>query len=144
MVKEYYLEYWGQVENENWIERDLGIKERSFWFNSEEERAAFKANLKEVASQHDVIIAFREEEGELTHKRTIANVELKYKGMPYSFKFDFSYEYPDEAARYMFIDGNYSCDCNKSSFIQSYCDSNFPELGCGDEIEMVNLKISKE
>lgn len=72
------------------------------------------------------------------------NIELKYKGKTYNFTDD---GYEDiEHAEYMWEEGNYSCDCNKSLFIQRNCDESFnygEEMPCGDKIELVSLVESK-
>ena len=46
---------------------------------------------------------------------------------------------PLDGALYMWESGNYSCDCNKSLFIQRQCDPNFPDMNCGESIELVSL-----
>lgn len=80
-------------------------------------------------------------EGYLTHKRTIACMDLVYKNKTYHIEYDFGYEYEEESAEFMFFEGNYSCDCNLSSFIQDQCDKDFEELNCGYEIEIENFEI---
>ena len=53
---------------------------------------------------------------------------------------------PDEAWRlcqYMWEDGNYGCDCNRSLFAQRY-GWDIPELPCGDTIELVSLTWLEE
>jgi hypothetical protein len=74
--------------------------------------------------------------------RTIASMDLLYKDKKYHLDYDFKEEYPEKSARYIFFDGNYSCDCNKSLFIQRYCDKDFPEMECGDEIEIQNFELN--
>lgn len=53
--------------------------------------------------------------------------------------FDQPLDYPEQW-EYIYREGNYSCDCNKSLFIQQQCDPNFPEMTCGEKIEMVSLE----
>ena len=36
---------------------------------------------------------------------------------------------------FMFAEGDYSCDCNRSRFIRVYHDKKFPEMDCGEEIQ---------
>jgi len=143
-MKKYFLCYWGQIENDNWVERDLGIKEKNFWFESKKEREKFKQKLKDVANNHNVIIAFREEEGGLVNKKTIAENVLEFQGKEYVFNYNFGYGYPKESAEYMFTEGNYSCDCNLSLFIQEFCDDTFPKLECGNKIKLIDLNIKHE
>ena len=70
-------------------------------------------------------------------------VRLKYK--------DKEYEYIDryrnvsfETIRFMYEENNESCDCNRSLFIKRYCNESFPELECGEEIELISLEEVKE
>ena len=46
--------------------------------------------------------------------------------------------------RYMYKEGNFSCDCNKSLFIQQLCDEEFPEFECGNLIELVSVEEKKD
>lgn len=66
--------------------------------------------------------------------RAVASLEFRYKGQVYQYVYDFGYGYPSDSAKYMFKDGNYSCDCNRSCFIRE-SEPEFPELECGHEIE---------
>lgn len=136
---EYYLGYWGGIQNDNIINRELGIKETDFWFDTEKERQEFKQRLKSVAEKYSASIAFREEEGTKTRYRTIAEmVMMTPDGKKYLYRHDFGYAYPEDSAAYMFEEGNYSCDCNKSDFI------GIDEYPCGDEIKLENLTIKLE
>ena len=140
-MKEYFLTFWGQIENDNIVERELGIKEKNFWFNTTEEREKFKKKLQDLADKFKVIIAFREEEGDKVQYRTVADVKLKYRGKKYQFEYDFGYGYPEDSARFIFFEGNYSCDCNKSIFIQRYGKQKFKKMCCGDEIKIIDFKV---
>lgn len=45
----------------------------------------------------------------------------------------------EESAIFMFEEGNYSCDCNRSLFIRwEYGEDAIPELQCGEEIKMID------
>ena len=62
--------------------------------------------------------------------------------MVYTIHCDFGYEYPEEQAIFMFEEGNYSCDCNRSLFIQDeYGENAIDELDCGEEIKMLNYHL---
>lgn len=50
-------------------------------------------------------------------------------------------EYYEGQWRYIWEEGNYSCDCNRALFIVRQCDVAFPEFKCGDKIKMVSLKM---
>lgn len=141
---EYHLTYWGQVTNENWIERELGIKERDFWFSNKLDREIFKLNLEACANRRDVTIAFAEYEGSHVRFRTVANMTLCLpNGGKHKFSYDFGYGYPVESAIYMFHDGNYSCDCNLSLFLIRN-GVNIEEFDCGYEIKIEDFNITLE
>ena len=141
-MKEYMAHIWGGAWNENAnpsIEKDLEIKEGYHYFKTEEERDRFLKLIKQYSSQG---LVWDLREGEMTHKRTIFVADLKYKDMVYTIHCDFGYEYPEEQAIFMFEDGNYSCDCNRSLFIQDeYGENAIQELDCGEEIEMLNYHL---
>jgi hypothetical protein len=136
-MKEYFLRIWGGAMPK--LKENLGITENYYWFETDKERQEF---IKTLASYEAYGLGIDKKDGEMTHKKTVANVKVKYQDKEYDFGHDFGYEYPEEAARFMFFEGNYSCDCNLSSFIQEKCDENFPSLNCGDEIKIINFDIS--
>ena len=75
----------------------------------------------------------------MTHKRTIFVGTFKYQDKEFVLHYDFGYEYSEDDAIYCFTEGNYSCDCNRSLFIQyEYGKDAIPELDCGDEIELLD------
>ena len=141
-MKEYMVHIWGGAWNKDAnpsIEKDLGIKEGYHYFKTKEERDRFLKLIKQYSSQG---LVWDLREGEMTHKRTIFVADLKYKDMVYTIHCDFGYEYPEEQAIFMFEDGNYSCDCNRSLFIQDeYGENAIQELDCGEEIKMVNYHL---
>ena len=97
---EYYLGFWGEIENDKLVERDLGILEKDFWFSSSKERAEFKAKLNAVADKYSVIIAFKEEEGTDVRLRTVARMVMQLpNGKEYPYECDFGYAYEPDAAR---------------------------------------------
>jgi len=142
-IYEYSLYFWGQIENDNLIEKELGIKEKNFWFSSAEDREAMRQKLNAVADKHNVMIVFAEYEGRTVRMRTVAKPVFEFEGKQYPLSVDFGYGFPAESAEYMFDDGNYSCDCNRSTFIQRKFPE-FSEMGCGDKIKMVSLDIALE
>ncbi len=78
---------------------------------------------------------------------TIVLVTLEYNDMVYTFKENFGKNYPRESVEFMYEDGNYSCDCNKSLDIKRNCDDAFKEMCCGEFIKLVNIEfiqINKE
>jgi hypothetical protein len=84
-----------------------------------------------------------EQDGPQTHARTIAHVVLSFDGKEYAFDQDFGYGYPAASAHYMFTEGNYACDCNRSSFIREKS-STFPEMDCGEQIDLASISFSQQ
>ena len=78
------------------------------------------------------------------------DIVLTYNNIDYPFQYDFSYpgmtgdDDDRDGAVFMFEEGNFSCDCNKSIFIREYVDSNFPEMLCGDKIQLKYIKVVEE
>lgn len=48
---------------------------------------------------------------------------------------------PIHGARYMWEEGNFDCDCNRSLFIGEHCDASFPEMECGEDIKLISLTV---
>lgn len=132
---EYMLHWWGGCEER--VKETYGY-ENYLYFDSIEELYKVKDNIMVF---HHLGVAFDEKEGELTHKNTIALVTLKYQDKIYTYEDNFGKEYPENMVRFQYEENNYSCDCNRSLFIQRYCDESFLEMDCGNEIELVNLEI---
>lgn len=138
---DYHLMYWGEVCNNDLINKTLGIPDRDFWFATKQARRAFKEKLEAVADFNGVIIAFAEHEGPNVHKRTVAKMVMQLPdGREVSFEYDFGYGYEVDAAEYMFMDGNYSCDCNKSAFLHRL-HPEILEMDCGDEITLKDFTV---
>lgn len=143
-MKEYMVHIWGGAWNKDAnpsIEKDLGIKEGYHYFKTKEERDRFLKLIKQDKYLNQGLVLDLKE-GEMTHKRTIFVADLKYKDKVYTIHYDFGHEYPEEQAIFMFEDGNYSCDCNRSLIIQDeYGENAIEELDCGEEIKMVNYHL---
>lgn len=143
--KEYHLKIWGGAWNSDavpLIEKNLGIKEGSYYFDTLEKVNEFKKKLEPYKS---LGIVSSSDYGYMKHKPTIAILNLKYKEKEYNIKHIFENEYPEESAIFMFTQGNYSCDCNLSLFIrEQYGEDSIPELDCGNEIEILDIQIVYE
>lgn len=138
---EYAIKTWGGFYNDE-NKAKHGLSEGSFWFDNEPERNRFLSNLKSIEAEYNAkYLAYALFEGHGTRLETIAMMTLVYQGVEYPFSYDFGFGYDPESARYMFEDGNYSCDCNRSLFLNRELDGIFPELTCGNEIEMKDFKI---
>ena len=129
-MTEYFIEFWGRDEEQ--AIRELGLSGPRHWFRTQVELDNLRAKLKPYH------VVSRTESGEMTHKRTVAIVKLAFGGKFYTLEHDFGFEYPAHSAEYMFEDGNYSCDCNRSLFIGEKHEE-FPEMECGNLIEMVEF-----
>ena len=92
-------------------------------------------------------------------------VTLRYQGKEYTFVDGYDYQpwhHSDgtvartafEVAEYLYTEGNYGCDCNRSAFLARYCGVDFSDgaecgedeewtLECGHEIELVSLDYVK-
>ena len=67
---------------------------------------------------------------------------FKYKDKEYTVHYDFGKDYNKESAKWMFLEGNYSCDCNRSLFIRrEYGEDAIPEFDCGKEIKLLSYQI---
>jgi len=140
-MKEYMIHIWGGAWNEDSypsIKDDLGIEGGYYYFKTKKEVEEFSESLKPY--EH-LGLARDYKEGEMSHKRTIAIMDFKYNSKIYKIEYDFGYEYEEESAEFMFFEGNYSCDCNKSMFIQEQCDEDFPDLNCGELINIISFDI---
>jgi uncharacterized protein (TIGR02996 family) len=83
--------------------------------------------------------------GNTPYLRTIAAFDLVPPGSKaYQCRIDFGFGYPDDPARYMLEDGNYSCDCNRSLFLRDQAGWPGDEAPCGESIRMENLVIRYE
>lgn len=142
MKEEYMIQVWGGAWNkdaEPSIEKDLGIKEGYYYFDTEQELNDFKDKLKPYSH---LGLARDEKHGVMTHKRTIAICTFEYNDKEYIIDYDFGYEYPEGSAHWMFEEGNYSCDCNKLMFIrEKYGEDIMEELECGEHIELKDIRI---
>jgi len=136
LMIEYFLHWWGGCEP--YVKKNTNIKENYLYFSSEHER---KEVINLLLKYNKYGLALDKKNGDMAHKKTIAEIGLKYKDKEYFYEDDFGYEYPSESVEFQYKENNYSCDCNRSLFIQRYCDENFPELNCGDKIKLIHFKV---
>ena len=141
MKYEYLLKTWGGFYNEEY-QKQHGYHSGYFWFDTAEKRERYISELQEVEHKLNArVLCMSTDEGTEVRYRTIAKMSLVYRGAEYPSEFDFGFAYPADRAEFMFYEGNYSCDCNLSSFIQE-TNKDFPKLECGDEIEIKNFEVS--
>lgn len=138
---EYHLFFWGSINNDGLATAKFG-PERNYWFATAEERAIFKADVSLFASAAGQIVCFDENDGPMAIKRTIAKMVMIHDGKRYPYEHDFGYGYPADSADFMFHEGNYACDCNRSLHLtRVYPDAGIAELDCGDQIEIEDFEI---
>ncbi len=145
--KEYMVHIWGGAWNSDAspsIEKDLGIKKGYHYFKTEEEKNEFCKYLHNPIYKKQGLM-IDEKYGVMSHKRTIFVATFKYKDKEFVLHYDFGYEYPEDSAEFQFLENNYSCDCNRSLFIQrEYGEDAIPELDCGNEIELKDYHFEYE
>lgn len=145
--KEYMIHIWGGAWNEDAnpsIEKDLGIKEGYYYFDTEEEKNEFCKLLDNpIYSKQGITRDIKY--GVMTHKRTIFVGTFNYKDKEFTIHYDLGYEFPEDSAEYYFTDGNFGCDCNRSLAIRwEHGEDAIPELNCGHEIKMTDYHIEYE
>ena len=142
--KEWMIHIWGGAWNSDAnpsIEKDYGIQEGYHYFKTEEEKDRFleiinKPEYRYQGLMRDIKYGF------MTHKRTIFVGTFKYEDKEFVLHYDLGYEYEEDAAIFYFTKGNFSCDCNRSLVIRrEYGDDAIPELGCGEDIKLVDYHI---
>lgn len=120
-----------------------------WWLDSPAVRDAFIASwpqgaINVVPDKHD---PGYDSDGEFidTRKRTIAHVTLKTPaGEIATLHHDFGYGYPVHSAHYMYLEGNYSCDCNLRDFLEAQCGIDVPGDGCGESIKILKIECTHE
>lgn len=148
-MKLYLLKAWGgdqEVVALTYPPDKVHDRSLHWWFDTVADREAFKQQLRGMdlhrhRSNHISLMMVEYDPMDAsgnecdTHKRTVAVMKFKLptdEVMP--LEFDFGYGYPHDSARYMFEEGNYSCDCNRADFLKLDDD-----WKCGETIEMVEF-----
>jgi hypothetical protein len=140
---EYLLQVWGGFYNEQ-NKSKHGLDPGYFWFNTEEDRQEYLDNLKEISKKYNAMyLATRLCEGKYVRYKTVATMTLVYQEKQYQYKYDFGFAYLVDSAIFMWKDGNYSCDCNRSIFLSRQYPG-FPELICGNKIEVRDFEVKQE
>jgi hypothetical protein len=138
---EFLLHTWGGFYNEEYKAKH-GLEPGYFWFDTKEERESYLKNLKDIEEKLSAkYLATSFYEGKNTRYRTIVKMKFIYNGKAYPYEYDFGYGYDTESAHYMWKEGNYSCDCNRSLFLNR----EYPEVvvaeECGDTIKMRDFVV---
>lgn len=142
--KEWMIHIWGGAWNSDAnpsIEKDYGIHEGYHYFKTEEEIDRFLEIIDKPKYQYQGIMRDIKY-GFMTHKKTIFVGTFKYEDKEFVLHYDLGYEYKKDDAIFYFTKGNFSCDCNRSLAIRrEYGDDAIPELGCGEDIKLVDYHI---
>lgn len=132
-VYPHLLRFWGGDADEVCKAMLLAPNERgedaddpgavAVWFDTEQSRQVFIDQLKRFQwLAFDVHRPDPDpEERSDPHRLTRARVTLEYKGQRHTFLDTFGYGYPWRSVEFMWRDGNYACDCNRSLFLQRQC-----------------------
>lgn len=152
----YLLRSWGADEEQVIALRPPDAYEPDdhvacWWFDSKDERERFIQSFGHVVNaMRDRVDPGEDSDGEIinTEALTVALVTLQLPdGRHGTFRMPFGYGYPEHSVRFMFTEGNYSCDCNRRDFLHEYCsigDGTTDDDGCGDTIQLVDLVIEHE
>jgi len=137
---EYLLHTWGGFYNEEHKAKH-SFEPGYFWFDTAEDRQNYLNRLLEIEKKFQAhCLAYDFEEGKHVRYRIIARMKLVYNGKEYPYECDFGFGYPVHSAHFMWEEGNYSCDCNKSLFLSREY-KEVPELDCGDTIKILDFDI---
>jgi hypothetical protein len=117
MKYEYGLKVWGGYFNDG-VARPDAHREGTYFFSTAAERDAWHAELDAAAHAAGQCVASDLFEGEYARERTIASFILVVGETEYPMEYDFGCGYDAAGAHYMFEDGNYACDCNRSLFLR--------------------------
>ncbi len=136
---EYLLKTWGGFYNEE-FQKIHGKEEGSFFFNTKKERKAYIDELKQIEKNLNArVLMITEEEGKSVRYSTIAKMKMIYNGKTYDYEEDFGNAYSEDSAHFMFHDGNYACDCNRSLFLSRKY--GVEEKDCGNEIKLIDFEV---
>lgn len=138
---EYMVQTWGGFYNDE-HKAVHKLEPGYYWFSTEEARADFineRTRISVELNAHVFVTVLYE--GRHTRMRTVARMDLVLDGKTYPLAYDFGYAFEEDAAEYIFNEGNYSCDCNLRSFIRK----RHPEVpasdACGETIDIQNFRI---
>jgi hypothetical protein len=136
----YHLKFWGgDVDT---LLSIVNLQDTDYFFGIKSNRDNFKRNLESVMQTYNLNhVVFAEYEGDDVDKERIVVVTLKLpNGDIHTYEESFGYGYPVDGIYFMYEDGSYSCDCNKSLQLMNN-GVKIEEFNCGDEIELVDLRV---
>lgn len=146
MRANFLLRFWGRDREIARAMIPAGVKTdtetdgaTAVWFDTPEGRKAF-AQMIDSATECLVMVT---QDGYATHLTTVAVLTFEHAGVSYDAEVDFGFGYEPESVHYMFEEGNYSCDDNRSYIIQRNGHPDFPDMSCGDSIKLTRLEIER-
>lgn len=144
---EYAFKTWGGFYNEE-FKKLHGREQGTFYFDTRDERDAevfVLESLKTLYCPNAMNLVIQKFEGDFARYSTVAKLKFGYNNAVYYLDFDFGPAYPFSGAIFMFTEGNYSCDCNRSLFLKKKYPEAFPnELPCGNKIELLRISVVYE
>ena len=72
-----------------------------------------------------------------------AFIYLNYNGKQYQCHEEYDDKVCEEGIEFRHMEGNDSCDCNRSRMIHSQCDNTFLVMGCGNKIRLEKIEFEK-
>lgn len=138
---EYLIHTWGGFYNEEYVIKH-GKEEGYFFFDTMDKLQEYLNELKQIENEIGASrLMYTIAEGRHVRYKTIAKMKMKYNGKEYDYEEDFGYAYPVESAHFMFEDGNYACDCNRSIFLHRRYGDEIQIKECGHEIEITDFEV---
>lgn len=135
---EYLLNVWGGMFNEENLKLH-SEKEGYYWFDTSKKREVFLKRLQRIANSLNLGLVYAKKEGFKMRYETWIKAKVLYENIMYDLSYNFGYGFPEDVAIFNFENGNYSCDCNLSSFLREQYGEVIPDLPCGHKIELLGI-----
>lgn len=119
-------------------ENDGGVV--AVWFPSYAARESFKEAISDLRN-----LVRDASDGDEADTSSITGAEVWLRTpdcRTFTYRDSFGYGYPPHSVVFMYTEGNYSCDCNRTLFIAQHCDPTFEDTErCGETIQLVRLRV---
>ena len=141
---EYLLNTWGGFYKDEHKAKH-GLEPGYSWFFTAEERERHIEKLKYIEKQLGAqVLCVKRAEGKNTRYRSVAKMVFVYQRKEYPYVMDFGFGCSEDLPAFMFYEGNYACDCNRSLFLNEVYENainNGEELECGDTITIKDFTV---
>lgn len=138
---EYLLHTWGGFYNPEY-QQIHGKKEGYFFFDTMKELQDYLHELRLIEKALDAFQLMSSiYEGRHVRYRTVAKMKFVFEGNEYEYEEDFGYGLEVDHAEWMFYEGNYACDCNRSLFIRRTYGDVIEQKECGREIIAKDFQV---